>query len=328
MLNIRILSQYQKQTRYAASSIVVFLLIWWMLRNVELLKSYELLRRSDFSTLIWIPIGYFLLCLFRTFRLYRISNFSTVNPLILFCIVVIHSFWNNVLPARSGELSFFMLAKKHLNMEIGHSAGILITIRLYDFLMTSILFLSAISLSGFAVRNSLLIIAMIILIFVVTILIFRYLPVLIRCLASSILKIHFPTLLKERILHHLRHFLFGTTQMESMRTHLHLIASTLFCNISAILIFQMVMISLNIDISIPAIIVGSSFALFSVMLPINAPGNVGPLDAGWVLGFLFVGLDKNSAMLSAVIMHSMLLLSACLVGIFGYIILYSMKKII
>jgi len=321
LLSIKIFTEHRKQIRYVASSVVVCLLIWWMLRNIELQKIYEILRKADFSKLIWIVIGYFLLCLLRTFRLHRISELSNTNPLILFCIVAIHSFWNNILPARSGELSFFMLAKRHLNMEIGRSAGILVIIRFYDFLMTSVLFFSAIFLLGYAAKNSLLIIAMMTLIFIVMILSLCYLPRLIRSLIRFIMKIRFPSLLRERMLRHLNEFLYSTTQMGNMRTHLHLIVSTLFCNISTIFIFQMIMISLNINILIPAVIVGSSFALFSVMLPINAPGNIGPLDAGWVLGFLSVGLDKDSAVLSAIVMHSMLLASACLVGIFGYIIL-------
>ena len=206
-------------------------------------------------------------------------------------------------------------------MEIGHSTGILITIRLYDFLMTSIIFVFAASFFGYELNQSPLLISAAMLIFIIMILVLWNLPALIRLLIDLIGKIGFLISVKEKILHLLSHFLHSTTQMGNIRTHSYLIMSTLFCSISAIFIFQMVMISLNIRCSITSTIVGSSFALFASMLPLNAPGNTGLLDAGWVLGFLFVGLDKNSAVLSAIIMHSMLIISASFVGFLGYLFL-------
>lgn len=222
-------------------------------------------------------------------------------------------------------MSFLYLTKKHFRMEIGHSAGILITIRLYDFLMTSVIFVFAASFFGYELNHSPLLIFAAMLIFMIMILLLWNLPRLINILISLIKKIGFLISVKERILHLFSHVLHSTTQMGNIRTHSYLIISTLLCSISSIFIFQMIMISLNIRCSITATIVGSSFALFASMLPLNAPGNAGLLDAGWVLGFLFVGLDKNAAVLSALIMHSMLIISASFVGFLGYSFL-SIKK--
>ena len=222
-------------------------------------------------------------------------------------------------------MSFLYLTKKHFHMEIGHSAGILITIRLYDFLMTSIIFVIAASFFRYELIHSPLLIFAAMLIFIIMILLLWHLPRLIRILISLIKKIGFLIAVKEKALHLLSNFLHSINQMGNIRTRSYLIISTLLCSISSIFIFQMVMISLNIRCSITSTIVGSSFALFASMLPFNAPGNTGLLDAGWVLGFLFVGLDKNSAVLSAVIMHSMLIISASFVGFLGYLFL-SIKK--
>lgn len=292
-----------------------------MCRDLDFSKTYEILRKADFLKLSLIPIGYIMLCCFRAFRLHNTPELSNVNPLKLFCIVAIHSFWNNILPARSGELTFLYLTKKHFHMGIGNSTAILITIRLYDFLMTSIIFVFACLFFGYELRNSPFLISVAILVTVIMILLLWNLSLLIRYLIGLIREIRFLASVKEKIIHLLSHVLYSTTQMRNIKTHLYLIISTIFCSILTIFIFQMVMISLNINRSIIATIVGSSFALFASMLPLNAPGNTGLLDAGWVLGFLLVGLDKNSAVLSAIIMHSMFIISASLVGLLGYLIL-------
>ncbi|MFH2047106.1 MAG: lysylphosphatidylglycerol synthase transmembrane domain-containing protein [Pseudomonadota bacterium] len=317
--------EYRRGIRYAVSSLIILFLIWWMCRGVDLSKTYEIMKKADLPKLLCIPIGYILLCCFRSFRLHNTPELSNVNPLKLLSIVAIHSFWNNILPARSGELSFLYLTKKHFHMEIGHATGILITIRIYDFLMISMIFVFAASFFGHVLKRSPLLISAALLIFIIIILLLWNLPRLIRILILLIRKINLLISVKEKILHLLGHFLHSTTQMGNIRTHSYLIVSTLFCSISSILIFQIVMISLNIRCSITATIVGSSFALFASMLPLNAPGNTGLLDAGWVLGFLFVGLDKNSAVLSAIVMHSMLIISASIVGLLGYLFL-SIKK--
>jgi len=318
-------AKFRHSIKYTITTMIVILLIWWMCRDLDFSETHEILKKADFLKLIGIPIGYLMLCCFRAFRLRNTPDFSNVNPLTLFSIVAIHSFWNNILPARSGELSFLYLTKKHFHMEIGHSAGILIAVRLYDFLMTSIIFVFAVFFFWYELNNSTLLIAVALLIFAIIILLLWNLTHLVQYLIRVIRKIGFLTLVKDKILHQLSHFLHSTTRMGNVRTHAYLILSTLFCSLLSIFIFQMVMISLNIHCSITATIVGSSFALFASMLPLSAPGNTGLLDAGWVLGFLFVGLDKNSAVLSAIVMHSMLIISASFVGLLGYLFL-SIKK--
>ena len=305
---------------------IILLLICWMFWGLDISKTYGILKKADFLKLIWIPIGYIILCCFRALRLRNTPEFLNVNRLKLFSIVAIHSFWNNILPARSGELSFLHLTKKHFHMETGHSAGILITIRLYDFLVTSIIFVFALSFFLYELNNSPLLIYAAVFVIVIMILLLWNLSSLIRHLIWMIRKIRFLISAKEKFLHLLGHLLHSTIQMRNIRTHSYLIISTIFCSISSIFIFQLVMISLNIHCSITATIVGSFFALFASMLPLNAPGNTGLLDAGWVLGFLFVGLDKNSAVLSAIVMHSMLIISASSVGLLGYLFLCIKKN--
>jgi len=306
------------------STIVVVTLFWWILRDIDLVKMTQALKVAHFRVLILIPVGYFLLCIARAYRLRKISVFSTVNPLNLFFVITLHSFWNNILPARTGEISFIYLAKKYFNLNVGHAAGVLFVIRIYDFAVTLIIFVSALLLLGYAGKISPLVMATLCLVFLVLTLLLWRLSKVTRGLIFFVQKLFPDISAKDRIVRLLNNFHTGITQIDST-AHLKLFAITVLCSFISFFIFQLVVSSLCLSISLAEVIVGSSFALFAVMIPINAPGNAGLLDAGWVLGFLFIGLDKSSAVLSAIIMHSMLLVSASLVGLIGYIFLYSRR---
>lgn len=135
----------------------------------------------------------------------------------------------------------------------------------------------------------------------------------------------FPKIM-EKVNRSLEHFYESVISTRSVKVRLLLMLSTLPCNLSSIFVFHMVLISLGFDVSVIETTIGSTFALFSVMLPFNAPGNTGLLDAGWIVGFLFVGLEKSKAVVSAVVMHFMLLISAVFVGIVGsFLLKYSRR---
>lgn len=305
--------------KYGFSALILTGLILWVIWGVDYFRIYEILRRARLGHLIWVPIGYVMVCFFRTLRLHALREFSTMDPVKLFSIVSIHSFWNNILPARSGEVTFLYLTRRHFGMELGHSAGILTTIRLYDFLITSMIFFGALSFygsgnnSGILLLGSLLILAMCVIIWQLSGIVWICLLLVDRCP-------FFPKLMRE-IGRSLGHFYESILSGRNLKTHALLLVSTLPCNISSIFLFHMIMVSLDIDVSVMQTAIGSTFALFSVMLPFNAPGNTGLLDAGWVLGFLFVGVDKTRAVVSALIMHFMLLVSACFVGFLGTLLL-------
>lgn len=309
-----------KIIRYTISALVILALAYWVLHDIDYLKTYSIIKKANIEQLFLVPVGYGIVCIFRSLRLYGLKEFSAIEPVKLFGIVSIHSFWNNVLPARSGEMTFLYLAKKHFGMEIGRSAGILTVIRLYDFLMTVIVFFCALLFFRSGNNHSKIFLLVGIVIMAMSFVIWQ-LPKITQIILVMTRKCDFFPIIMEKVNRSLGHFYESVISTKSFKVRLLLMLSTLPCNLSSIFVFHMVLISLGIHVSVIETTVGSTFALFSVMLPFNAPGNTGLLDAGWIVGFLFVGLDKSKAVASAVVMHSMLLVSAVIVGIVGSVLL-------
>ena len=92
------------------------------------------------------PIGlvvgfglYILTYFFRAVRFHILLN-REVGIKDLFNIICIHNMVNNLLPARTGELSYVYLLKKRHNKTVGVGAATLIIARLFDIITILILF--------------------------------------------------------------------------------------------------------------------------------------------------------------------------------------------
>lgn len=85
--------------------------------------------------------------LLRAVRFYDFFHHNCQGQFwLLLRITVLHNFFNNMLPMRSGEAAFPMLMKQHFNLKISHSGPALLWLRLLD--LYALIALAGISLSG------------------------------------------------------------------------------------------------------------------------------------------------------------------------------------
>jgi len=82
---------------------------------------------------------------FRAWRFHLLLN-REVSIKDLFNIVCVHNATNNLLPARTGELSYIYLLKKINNKTVGDGIATLVVSRIFDFIALIILFFFAIVL--------------------------------------------------------------------------------------------------------------------------------------------------------------------------------------
>ena len=66
---------------------------------------------------------------------------------------------------------------------------------------------------------------------------------------------------------------------------------------------------------------GSSLAVFTNLLPINAFAGFGTQETGWVLGFGLLGAPREAALASGLGVHFVQLIDVCLFGILGHLAL-------
>jgi len=297
----------------------------WLSYNLDLGMVVQNLTNANPVFLLGMVIVYFLLCLVRSLRWKSVPIFSEMGHGTLFGVTGLHSFWNNILPARTGEVSFSFLLKKHSGINIGHSAGILMMVRIYDAFATvsTMLFLLpwiyVLQYGGneFNLQNTSYLILIIIFLLLVIINGEKILKNLLRFFDTS-----FPNFrVKKTILAVAEDFNYGMVQISGLKVRLKIFVLTVVCNFLTYLIFYFAFKSLGINVTLIALLIGSTFTLLGSLLPINAPGNIGAFDAGWIGGFLLTGLTKHDAVASCFIMHSMVLISALLAGALSYAVL-------
>ena len=75
--------------------------------------------------------------------------------------------------------------------------------------------------------------------------------------------------------------------------------------------------AININLYFFAVLLGSTFALFTTILPIQGIGGFGTYEGGWTVGFIAVGLTKEVAITSGFIMHIVGIVYFLILGVYG-----------
>jgi uncharacterized membrane protein YbhN (UPF0104 family) len=98
--------------------------------------------------------------------------------------------------------------------------------------------------------------------------------------------------------------------------------------------FQQSLVAFGLSMEFVRVAVGSIGAALSALLPVNALGNVGTLEAGWALGFVALGMNRSDAIASGLAVHAIVIVtsgilaawSAVRVGALARKTLWGLKK--
>jgi hypothetical protein len=71
---------------------------------------------------------------------------------------------------------------------------------------------------------------------------------------------------------------------------------------------------------------GSSLAVMSNILPLNAFAGFGTQETGWVLGFGILGIDRESAFATGLAVHLVQLFNVCLMGLVGHLVMGALPR--
>jgi len=106
----------------------------------------HLIIKLNFSTIAILFLLIFSSYITRALRIYYYFNSDYQGPFKIYLkISIYHNFMNNILPMRTGELSYPFLLKKNLNMSIKNSSSSLIWFRFLD--LITLIFLVQITVS-------------------------------------------------------------------------------------------------------------------------------------------------------------------------------------
>jgi len=240
---------------------------------------------------------------------------------------------NNLLPARTGELSYVYLLKTEQNKTTGEGLATLIIARIFDFIIITILFLALFIFIGNLTSGFILlvIIGIIFLLSMVVLLIAMLFfgdDVLLRSkkflMYFNFKKIQLGTYITKKS----EETLTCLKMYKSGKFDQHLSVILLSIGIWALsyLLFYLIAISMNLDLGVIPILFASSFAVFSTVLPIQGIGGFGTMEGGWALGFIAVGATKDVAINTGFGFHLIILMYTIFLGISGYLKIFLLRN--
>jgi uncharacterized protein (TIRG00374 family) len=80
------------------------------------------------------------------------------------------------------------------------------------------------------------------------------------------------------------------------------------------------------DLSFPEAVFGSSLAVLANLLPINGAAGVGTQEAGWVFGFVLLGVEQSRALVVGLAVHFVQLFNVTAVGLFCHSAMKNMAR--
>jgi uncharacterized protein (TIRG00374 family) len=303
--------------------VLALAIIAWLLSQISLTDVTGLLSNLSYA---WLAVG--LACYFgtnvcRAFRLrILLPNQATHLP-DLVSITIAQSMFNNILPARVGELSLVYLLHKYEGVPLSSATVALILARVFDLVAVAAIFVvAALATQGDLPKQASTVIRIVSVAMVLTV----------ALLVSAVRLGNRGLRLIQRILERFeldQHPIaeFGLAKMlqvmqafEAIQTpkrYLHVFVWSLLVWFGIFAWFYAFLKSTGVQVAVTSLIVGSTFAVLSKSIPFISIGGLGAHEAGWTAGFMLVGLDKTTAIASGFAVNILTILSSVLLGTLG-----------
>lgn len=302
---------------------------------LSLISINEVLALLAGASLSWLAVGglcYVATNIFRAFRFAHLLPFRPTRFPTLLAVAFALSMFNNVLPSRSGEVTFVYMMRQQHDVPAGEAAAVLVVARVFDVLAVATLFvvtalLSLSRLPGYAIWIVLMVALFLTLTAAVLIAIpwlgQRALELLERLLGQRRLK---DLTLSTLILRASRAAVRAFEAIRSVRTYALTGLWSLLIWLGTFAWFWAFLAAVGIRTSAAEMIVGATFAVLSKAIPFITVGGLGAHEAGWTVGFMLVGFDRHTAIASGFAVNILTLLASLLCGGLGLTSLFLARQ--
>lgn len=317
----------KKKSTLVYSFLITTVLVLFLLTHVSL---------EDFiSTLanikpLYIFAGfavYSCTCFLRALRFHILLN-KEIGVFSLFKIVCVHNMVNNILPARTGELSYIYLLQKHHGKNTGEGIATLVVARASDYIAISLLFMiSCISIRELppTIQNIIWLIALVLvslsIIFIGIIYSSSYFE---HILNKTFSRINFKTDIKTDKIE--RYLLKKTSEVvesfekiKSNKVLVEVFALSLLIWLSSYLIASILLAGMNVYLPFSKVALGISLICLTLVLPIQSVGGFGTTEGFWTAAFVMLGVSLNSAIISGFSYHIILFVYFMVLGLYGFL---------
>lgn len=299
------------------AAIVTITLVAILLSQIELGDVVDTLTGIDPVYLVAGFGLYVLSYFFRALRFHILLN-REVGIKDLFGIVCLHNMANNILPARTGELSYIYLIKNNHHVPIRDGVASLMVARVFDFVAIAVIFLISFN---FLTESCLIvplfskILMLIVILMSIILLAFIYSQKIIDYIKSSSFCVMIP---KNRID-------FLTNRLNTIAKKIDVIVNTKHITHAALLstmvwfssfmMGYLLIIKMGMQLDIWAILVGFTFSVLISILPIHGIGGFGTMEGGWAVIFIALGAEKEIAISTGFAYHIIIIIYTIFLGI-------------
>lgn len=309
------------------TSIAVLVLIFLITQ----IKPKDICRVSaNIQAIYFLPsfLFYILSYCLLAIRWKLLIQFSGMRFRKLFLISAVHNLFNNLLPAKTGELYYFYAVKKYGDISLEEGFATLFVARIFDLLSLFLLFLFAVATLGVdylaGVSNiiyGVIFFFIVPLVFALSFLFFG--STIIFFIESCFSKVPFI----KRLLIVSKLISKGKTVVGHLQSihHKSTYAKLLIISLSTMLIrfvlFYFAIKGFGYRLDFVPSIISSTIAFLAMILPIQTFAGLGTTQAGWAVGLSAVGIARQDAILLGFALHLCILIFMTLVGGVAYLCL-------
>ena len=329
-INQRHIQMKKKAIKVILGIFVTIFLLYFLMKQINLGDIAKLFKKMS---LFWFAAGFILYLLSYLARASRFKVILNSNLKLkkLFEIVSVHTMMNNILPARTGELSYIYLITKQ-DIKGVKAASSLVVARLFDFIiiilifLTSILFLKDVPL---IISSSLSVVY----IFFAFIVLFLFALIFFGKRIIRYSKKIYPHLwIKKykvitKILTLIKNIVIDFESIRSKRRIATIFLISVFIWVLQYSTLNIILISVGIHLPLVFVIVSITLMNLSAVLPIQGIGGFGTIEGSWAIGLLMFGISKDVAISTAFFNHIVIIIYFLTIGIYSWFMLNKSKNI-
>ena len=317
--------QFQRVTKIGLPTVLAVIIAYFLLKEIDIQRIPQTLSGLSIRALLIGFISYCLLVLAKASRFRALLNLDS-SLYQLFPILALHTFWGNILPMRTGDVSYVYLMQRRQKVDATQGIASLIVASLIDLILLIGLVLATVWLLRNSLPDSftvtllylslLLIGSVLITIFVLVSVVPNACIRLAEVCAGSLLG------LKNRpiswIVNKGLQVLQELTTFRSNRRFLEVWAYSLMCLLIRFGFQCYLVVEMGVDVPVMQVLFALAFTNVFNLLPIQTVGNFGTTEFPFVWLLKHFGTSVEVATVTGFSLHILILFYCVPLGLYGY----------
>ena len=129
---------FRQVTRFGLPTVLAVIITYFLLKEIDIQQIPQTLSRLSIGALFIGFISYCLLVLAKALRFRALLDLE-VSVYQLFPILALHTFWGNILPMRTGDVSYVYLMQRRQKVEATQGIASLLVASLIDLILLIVL---------------------------------------------------------------------------------------------------------------------------------------------------------------------------------------------